>query len=1115
MLRLILGRAGRGKTSGILREIKENMSASDARSIMIVPEQYSHAAERELCKTCGDSASLYAEILSFTRLSDRVFSETGGLADQVLDGAGRILAMDAAVKMCAHHLKVFPHVSGRPEYLEGLLETVDEMKSCAILPEKLEDKAELLTGSLGRKITDIAVILSAYDAITGRMDPRDRLTRLAEALPDSSIIKGADIYIDGFTDFTAQEAGVIKAMLPKAASLTVALTCQGLTNETEMFESSRRTAVSLKRMAEDMGLSVQVDTAGEYDENRPQELRFLEEHLFSSGFERYEGVNSRVEVINADTVSAECEIAAAKVRELIKEHSYRYSDIAVAARGFSSYETTAERIFARYGVPTYVGKKSDIMQKPALMLLTSALEVVTGGWRYDAAVKYIKTGLTGLSPNQCDKLENYIYMWSIKGSMWYKNQPWSFSPEGYGVIGERTDALLEEMNTLRQRVLGPLLKLSDSGKKAEDVGGQVLALYEFLEDIGLSHRLEQKAAQFEENGDMQLSGEYMQLWSIIVQAMEQCVASEGDILMDQREFADIFKLTLSQYSVGTIPMSLDRVGMGEMDRTRNRHVKCLIVLGATDESLPVIANCSGMLSDSERERLIEMDLPLVNTVNDRLHRELGLIYNTFTMASERLVIIWPSVGGDGKEKRKSTITARLIEMYDIDPDTAWSDYAFRTWARRPCIDLALTAGRFGAQELADCAFKALDGEDRKSLEGIKKRSEDKQPELSPEMAERLFGNKLVLSPSKLETYGKCHFSYFMQYGLKAKVIKKAEFDAPAAGDFMHFILENVIREIKDSGGFKAVEPKQWRIITDKYLDIYVKEKLLDFRDRTERFKYLFSRLRAETYQIVGDMIQEMSKSEFEPLDFELKFRDDGQLPPVDFSDSDTDISLTGIVDRVDGWLRGDTLYLRVMDYKTGLKEFKLSDIWYGMGMQMLLYLFALRDDACDYYKVNRIEAAGVLYAPARDIFLLMDRDCTDKEIQKERDKKLARKGALLCDPDLIEAMEEGDEKQFLPVKLNKGELTGDSLLTAEQLGKLSRHISNTVRLMGREMQSGDIKINPVGGNMASPCRYCGYRSACQLEESSGKIRYMEKLNNNQVFDLIDEELGNQGGEDIG
>lgn len=1116
MLKLILGRAGSGKTSRLLGEIKENVANCSAGNIVIVPEQYSHAAERELCKTCGDSMCLYAEILSFTRLSERVFAETGGLADHILDGAGRILAMDRAVKMCAHRLKVYPHVAGKPEYLQGLLETVDELKSCDISPESLEDEAVALTGALGNKLADIAVVLSAYNAVTDRMDPRDRFTRLAQALPDSSMMKGARIYIDGFTDFTAQESNVIKAMLPIAAKVTVALTCQSLTDDSEIFESPRQTAVALMRMAEAMGIAVEIDYHEECDDSRPEEIKFLEGNLFAPGLKRFEGQCGRIEVINADTASEECELAAAKVRQLTMESGYRYRDIAVAARGFDAYETNAERIFARYGVPTYVGRKSDIMQKPVMMLLTSALEVVTEGWRYESVLKYIKTGLTGLTPNQCDKLENYIFMWSIKGAMWYKNEPWSFSTEGYSSAADGEDALLDEMNALRVELSAPLIKLSESGKKAQDVKGQILAMYGFMEDIGLAARLEFKAEQFEEKGDRQMSAEYLQLWSVILQAMEQCVAGEGETIMSQKEFAGIFRLILSQYSVGTIPVSLDRVGMGEMDRMRSRHFKCLIVLGATDESLPVISGVQGLFSDAERERLIKCELPLVNTANDRLRRELGLIYNTFSMASERLIIMWPTVGADGKGKRQSTIAARICEMFGADPYSAGRDYVFRAWARRPCIDLALSAGRPEKNQAAKTALNALKGEERLIFDKLRARAQGRKPKLTPDRAAKLFGAKMTLSASRLETYGRCHYSYFMQYGLKAKIARKAEFDAPVAGDFMHFVLENVIRDLKMDGDLKTVTESRWRSLTDKYIDAYVKDILLDFRDRTERFKYLFSRLRAETFQIVGDMLQELAKSEFEPLDFEMKFRDEGQLPPVNFSGGGINIALTGIVDRVDGWRKGDTLYLRVMDYKTGMKDFKLSEVWYGLGMQMLLYLFALRDTACDYYQTGSIEPAGVLYAPAREIYLLMDRDSTDKQIQKERDKKLVRKGALLWDAEMIDAMEEGEEKQFLPVGLTKdGALKGGNLFTLEQMDKLSRHITRSVISMGGEIALGNIEVNPVQGATACPCGYCGFMSACQIEQGTGQGRYIESLKNSQVFELIDRELQDKAGEDNG
>lgn len=1113
MLRLIMGRAGRGKTARIFNEIKAKSTENptEKSNIFIVPEQYSHAAERELCRFCGDSASLYAEVLSFTRLADRVFSETGGLADQTLDGAGRILAMDMAVKTVENRLEIYRGVAGKPEYLEKLLDCVDEIKSCAISPEQLDETADKIPGGLGRKLSDLALIASAYDAITGKTDPRDRLTKLADVLREGEILRGCVFYIDGFTDFTAQELCVLNAILRAASSVTVALTCEGLTGEDEIFECSRRTAVTLKRMAGQLGIPVQEENFGKNAERRPLELSFLEKHIFSPGFDAFDGDQDRVEVIKAATASEECEIAAAKVRQLIKEHGYKYSDIAVTARGFSVYETMAERIFGRYGVPAYVGKKSDILQKPVLMLLTSALETVTGGWRYESVMGYIKTGLTGLTPQQCDKLESYVYMWNIRGAMWERDEDWSFSPGGYGAIGDMTDDLAE-INRLRRMIAAPLIRLRQTGKRAENVKEQVMALYEFLEEIALPKRLKRKAEEFEKSGDRQLSAEYMQLWSVIIRAMEQCVHIEGGMMMRQKEFAEIFKLTLSQYGVSAIPMSLDRVGMGEMDRMRRRDVKCLIILGAHDESLPASGSSRGILSDADRETLIGLGLSLSNTASERLERELGLIYNAITMATDRVTVIWPTVGADGKAKRPSSIVLRLMDMFDLR-DIQELDY--RTWAAMPCVDLALSAGILQGESLPIHAEKALNVEEKNTLERIRLRAVEQPKKLDGEIAKKLFGEKLKLSASRLETYSLCHFRYFMQYGLGARESKKAEFDAPAAGSFVHFILENVIREVGEGSGFKDVSETALRNVTDKYIEIYIKDELQRFKDKTQRFIYLFERLRRETYDIVTDVAEELGRGDFEPLDFELTFSEGGdrggakgkgaQLPPIEFSDEKTDVSITGIIDRVDGWVKGDSLYLRVMDYKTGIKEFSLSDIWYGIGMQLLIYLFAICEDGREYYG-KKPAPAGVLYAPARDVILTIDRDSTDEEIKRERNKKLKRHGILINDPVLIEAMEDGEEKRFLPIKMKKGEVLGENLLTAEQFNKLAAHIKKTVIKMGREMFLGDIKVNPAGGSVKNPCEYCGYRSACQLEENSHVVRHLKKLKNEQVLELIDSEL---------
>lgn len=1121
MLRLMLGRAGRGKTASIYNEIKSELDKASetdrllseynsvgVRHILIVPEQYSHAAERELCRVCGDKVSLYAEVLSFTRLAERVFSETGGLADTVLDAAGRILAIDTAIKAVRHQLKAYSGIPGKSEFLVKVLESIDEIKSCAVTPEQLERTAEEISGSLGRKLSDISIIAAAYDAVTGRRDPRDRLTKLADVLPDSGYLQRKILYIDGFTDFTVQELLIIKAMLKVTESVSVALTCEGLTVENEIFEISRRTAVTLRNMSVKMNIPVEELLFEGASGKRPGELLFMEKHLFEPEAVKYNGESTAIQVVKAGTVVEECEIAAAQVRRLTKDYGYRYRDIAVAGRGFSDYETTVERIFQRYGIPTYVGKKSDIMQKPVLVMLTSALEVVTGGWRYDSVISYLKTGLTGLTPCQCDKLESYVYMWSIKGSMWERDGDWCFSPGGYGATDDFTQDLIE-INKLRRQIAYPLIKLRHGGRRAVDVRGHVSVLYDYLVEIGLPHRLKDKSEEFEKNGDRQLAGEYVQLWSIILQAMEQCVSGIGDALMEQREFAEVFKLTLSQYGVSAIPMSLDRVGIGDMDRMRHRDIKCLIVLGADDERLPSIGKGSGMLTDAERELLISYGLPFTGSSSDRLEREMNLMYNTVTMATEQIIVTWPGTGSDGNMRRPSLLAVRLMEMFGAG-DLERVDLSL--WAEKPCVDFVLSKEETRARDLQHAAGLALSDKSRILLESIDMRSREQSKVLNTDTAQGLFGKKLTMSASRLEVYGQCHFSYFMQYGLKAKAEHRAEFDAPTAGSFVHFILENVIREIGGTSSFSDVTEKELQNVTDKYIEIYIEKDLLNFRDRTQRFIYLFQRLRRETYEIVRDMVEELGRSDFKPLDFELIFSKTGVedknrvFPPAVFSDGDNEISLTGIVDRVDGWINGDILYLRVMDYKTGVKEFSLSDVWYGMSMQMLLYLFVLCGDGRDYFG-KKVSPAGVLYAPARDVMLSLSRDCSDSDIKKERNKRLKRCGVLIDDPLLIDAMEHGDEKRFIPVKLKNGKSIGDSLLTSQQLGKLSRHIEKTVIAMGRELSSGNISVNPAGGSVRNPCEYCPYRIACQMEEDGSTVRFLKKLNNKQVFERIDRELG--------
>jgi len=1102
MLHLILGRAGSGKTMALYEAIRRRAALSDSSGgLLIVPEQYSHAAERELVDQLGDSASLYAEVRSFTRLATRVREELGGSAAVILDEGGRVLSMATALKAVAGELKLYGALGKKSEFLTGLLSTVDEFKQCCLTPENLLDAAQWATGSLRDKLTDLAYIAGAYDAVSRRLDPRDTLTRLADTIGESSVIKNS-IFVDGFSDFTAQESRILQHLLHGGTDLTVALTCGGLEDDSELFRPAVITAGRLRRWATESGHQVSV-TVLEPGRERPGALVAVERTLFADALPESPVKADAVELYTAASPVEECELAAARIRALVIDEGYRYRDIAVAARGFADYETAAEYIFTRYGVPIHMARKADILEKPILLLLTAALDIVDGGWRYDAVFRYLRTGLAGISQQEADRLELYVRKWNIYGTMWTRRADWKENPDGYGVDFTEDQALeLNELNALRRRVAAPLIALEQAGRAAKTAAGQATALYEFLEVIHLPATLAQKANRFRETGRETLAAEYGQIWDILVLALEQVHAILGDTPMDQREFSALLRLTLSQYKVGAIPQTLDRVQMGDLDRTRRRGLKCLIVLGATDDRLPAPGIGSGVLTEEERGQLREIGLSLSDTAEERLWREMALIYHAFTAPSERLILSWPRAGDQGSITRKSPVAARMEAILDKEAIPASElDPRLRLTSEAAAFDLALGADADSAGGLAIQA-QAYFAKDPRFRAVLRQAGID-AGKLSQETTRQLYGTQLNLSASRIDTFGSCKFRYFMQYGLKARPRRRAELDAPVVGTFLHYVLEHTTKEIMETGGFSALELRHLKQLVERRIADYVRLYFGGLEEKSQRFQYLFRRLSREVHQVAADMAEELRCSAFTPLDFELTFGKEGDLPPVELTGDGVDLILSGAVDRVDGWIRGDALYLRVVDYKTGRKQFSLSDIWYGLGMQMLLYLFTLARHGGDHYGNRAIVPAGALYAPARDQTVLASKRSTAEEVEKLRRKDLTRSGLILRDPILIEAMEHGEGLRFLPVKFAKdGSPQGDSLVTAQELMRLERHVEEALLSWGREMGQGDIVPLPHSGSAALPCDYCDYRMACHYDPERDGIRYLPALTPKEVWEKL-------------
>ena len=1014
MIRLILGRAGSGKTTRIMEEIAQRIKNSEKPLMLIVPEQYSHSAERRLLSIAGDSLSLYGEVLSFKRLASRVF-EVLGAGLPTLDSGGSLLILYRALRSVSENLEIYGETQKRTQFIGALQRTISELRNNAVTSEMLLEAADD-NSALSKKLRDLGLIMALYDAFlgeSGKYDTSSALKKLSQSISESSYSKGR-LYFDGFNDFTEPEMLVITALLQCGAELCFCITAEHLESENDAFRLPCETANKLVMLASEYGQECEITHIdGDFTGSgvRPPELLHMESELF--GYQSpFDGESAAIEIFIARDKTNECEYAAAIVKRLLRR-GMRLGDIAVLSHGNDAYSKLCENVFSRHDIPTFRTGRDDISGKPPIRLIAAALDILSSRWEYEDVFAYLKTGLTGIDAGQLDELENFVYRRGIRGNVWLSDKPW------FGAT--------EKIDTLRREVTKPLKALSAGLKNASTGGEMLYALYAFLEAIGLSETLVTRAAELRTAGQIRLADEYLQLWEVIVNALDQMFLSTENAVMDINEFAHLIKLLLSCYDVGVIPVALDRVSIGDTAMSRRLGVRALIILGATDANIPQAREPSGVFSAAERDALVKsLKLPTLDSPEKLLLREFNVIYSALASSSDYLAVVYNNEPGS----QPAFPVERLAKMFILTPQTV------------PSVE-----------------YTPPD-----ELEAVKNTSvPQSRGELSPQTAGALYGEQLRLSATRVEKFASCKFAFFMQNGLSAKPREPEIFDAPEAGTFIHSILERTASEVKALGGFKAVTGNDVRLLTQRLTAEYISTQYPDFDERSERFRYLLRRLANDAERITLDLAGELSRSSFEPLRFEAAFN-----APV----PDGSLTVTGIIDRVDGWIQDGKLYLRVLDYKTGKREFLLSDVLYGLGMQMLIYLYALGLE-------GGATMAGALITPARDELYHAARNEPDEKIAAALAKSLRREGLLLADDAVIDAMEEPDEKLYLPVKVMGGGYSGNSLVSLEQLGKLNKHVEKTLSDIANEITGGYVDADPyIKSSMEYACKYCKFSAAC-------------------------------------
>ncbi len=1079
MLQFVLGRAGSGKTEYLRRMLAERSRAGEEKLIMLVPEQYSFETEKAMLRLCGTERANAIQVYSFTRLAEAVFRREGGAAGRRLSDGGRRILMSSALMACEDQLEVYLSSAKSGRMTDLMLTAVNEMKMCGISPEQLSGAARQLGNTgLSKKLSEIALLYGAFEALVeaSYLDSRDDLTRLSEALQTSEFFRGCTVAVDSFEGFTAQEMAVLTEILRKAKEVTVALCTDGRDQGgTGLFALVERTRFRLLRAAEENGVAVlppvELISAPRFQQ---ENLKLLEAQLFSAEELLPSPDHEGIEVFEARDTYEEAEFVAASIRRLVREKGWRYRDFSIICRTPEHYYGSLDVALKKRGIPCFVSEPAKVDAEPVMRFTLEAFEAVRSGFSTDSLLEMLKTGVSGFTTEEISDLENYAFLWKINGSDW--REEFARHPRGFGQkLTEEDSLVLKRLNGLRERLIGPLLRFSAATRDAS--GAEISqAVYDLLEAYGMEENLPAYCRALEEAGETGLAAKQLRVWELLMELLDQLHSILGDRKTPRDRYFHLLKEVVSAEDVSEIPQTVDEVIFGTAEQVRQSSPKAAFLIGCSQGDFPLTPKASGVFSDAERRALIALELPLGDPLEQKAIEERYLAYSVACLPSELLTLCWPRTAG-GEEKEPGELISAVREIFPtLEPLHALPDAYF---ANSEEAAFSRMAARFTENTGEAAAFRLLfsENEEYEGRLGALERAAGRRPvEIEDkDLARKVFGKDMFLSPTQIETFHSCPFKYFCRYGIKARERRPAEVDVMQYGTLMHYLFEQVFRENGELLSQKSEEELlEWvrRLIME-----YARENMGGLELLSSREKYRLDRMARSACKLIRHVEEELAQSRFQPKYFELGLGEDREYPPLRVETGDGGVvTVGGTIDRADTVVLEDGKeYVRVIDYKTGKKLFRLADVLYGLNMQMLVYLAALVES-------GRELPAGILYMPAAEPSVSVERGADEAKIKKEAEKQLRMSGLVLDNNEIIQAMEAGAKGKFIPASLNQDGTPGrfSSVLGEEELRQVLEYSKRLIASMGRKLTEGCVEASPAMVNQNS-CRFCPYGAVCGQE----------------------------------
>ncbi len=1140
-LQFIYGRSGSGKSFHCLKSIKTKQNKDNSKKlVLLVPEQYTLQAERDLIKVLGTGGILNTEVLSFRRMAYRVMNEVGGITYPHIHPAGKSMIIYRILDRLKEQFTIFHKSANCKGFVNTLSTLITELKRYNVRADSFDEVLEGLTEDnyLLHKLKEIKLIYSEFDNMleSRYRDTDDELTLLASKLDSTEMYSKAEIWIDGFAGFTPQEVEVISKLIQQTENVYITMCTDVLFDEmqsgsTDVFAAVKKSCKKFVSIAEASGVKI-LPPVGLNSANLPRfkesrELQSQEANYFAYPYRVYQQPTTDIELFESVNIYAEIEECARDIIRQCRDNDMQFKDITVATRNLTGYENLIEVIFEQYNIPCFIDSKTEITNHPLVRMVLSMLEIFTENWSYEAVFRYLKSGLTGIKDTRIDLLENYVLACGIRGSRWTQEAEWNtsieFRPDDKQ--SPENDEMLLQVNMTRNEVREPLLRFRNRTKGRRTAEDFCTGIYEYLVEIGVEERIRDYIDSFTQNGQLRLAGEYQQVWNILMDVFDQVVEVMGDETFGVEKFANVFKIGLAEYKISSIPASLDQVLIGSIEHLRSHEIKALYILGTNDGVFPSAGISEGVLSDKDRDVLNKKGIELASDTKSKAFDELYLIYRTLTTPKNFLRISWPIADHEGRTMRPSTIISRMRKIF---PNITEKNNILKPAGVNNNIDLIASPVP---------SFNQLVSTLRQKNEGIEPghmwkelfawfsaQEEWKQKcdaminalkyrniavPVDKAKIRELYGKNPYFTVSRLEKYTSCPFAFYVQYGLGARERKIYRLSPPDVGTFMHAVIERFSKMVDENNYSWREFDRQW--CSDEVSKI-VDELLASMKNTilggSKRFKALAVRLKRVVTRAVWLIAEHIRRSSFEPVGYEVEFGEGGAYPPIVIElDSGEKIKLVGRIDRIDTLSTDNGKYLRIVDYKSGDKDFKLSDVYYGLQMQLITYLDALWESSEN--SGEKALPGGILYFRVDDPMIKGTGSSSSEEIETAIMKKLKMKGLLLADVQLIKYMDNTIEGNsiIIPARINKGDVLGkSSAATIEQFTVLRSFVKQILKDMCSELMKGKVPISPYKKKKLTSCSYCNYSSVCQFDQTQkdNSFRMLHDRDDDHIWKLMDE-----------